>query len=50
MAGYKKYSGLDTRPKYSSSERGQSRQNRATLNSIPNLIWIIFLLALLIGC
>ena len=38
MTGYKKYTGLNTRPKYSSSERGRSRQVSHTLNSIGKII------------
>lgn len=38
MAGYKKYTGLDSRPRYSSSERGRSRQASHTLNSIGKII------------
>lgn len=38
MAGYKKYTGLNTRPKYSSSERGRSRQVSHTLNSIGKIV------------
>lgn len=34
MAGYKKYNGLDSRPRYSSSERGLSRMASDTLGSI----------------
>jgi hypothetical protein len=38
MAGYKKYTGLNTRPKFSSSERGRSRQVSHTLNSIGKIV------------
>lgn len=38
MTGYKKYTGLNTRPKFSSSERGRSRQTSHTLNSIVKII------------
>ena len=38
MAGYKKYTGLNTRQKYSSSERGRSRQVSHTLNYIEKIV------------
>ena len=34
MAGYKKYNGLDYRPKFSSSEKGQSRESHYILGKI----------------
>lgn len=34
MAGYKKYNGLDYRPKFSSSEKGQSREVHYILGKI----------------
>lgn len=34
MAGYKKYNGLDYRPKFSSSEKGQSREAHYILGKI----------------
>lgn len=34
MSGYKKYNGLDYRPKFSSSEKGRSRETHYVLNKV----------------
>lgn len=34
MTGYKKYNGLDYRPKFSSSEKGRSREVHHVLDNI----------------
>lgn len=34
MTGYKKYNGLDYRPKFSSSEKGRSRETHYVLNKV----------------
>lgn len=39
MAGYKKYNGLDSRPKYSSSERGRARQVNHTIMKMTNITY-----------